>query len=297
MIEAKDKDKQKSQPANWAPPADPDRRSNEEIRKDIRIFAEKNPRRGALHDMDPGRAHDKHVLEKFRAREELLPPEQSGPVSELPELGYCRVHPLTRTSWRCADCGREFCEACVTPLPHLLSHLHRAAVCPECKGRCYDFRLQEALAAEDVARIEQQRKSEKLRIAAFSILVLLFLLSPGSFFYMAVVVSALWFGPLREVDLGYKLGSLMVSAALLNPLLTLRMDQLGLFAGPAIYLKFLFIALLNLGGFYLLDRLATVLGGVFTGAPSVDDRPDLKRWFAVGAAVVVIAVVVALSAS
>jgi len=171
-------------------PAGSDRRSQEEIDRDIRVFAEKNPRRGALHELDRTRAQDKHAIEKHRVREEMVP-EASGeaPVS-VSETGYCRTHPSSPTSWRCADCGREFCEACVTPLRHILSNEHRAAVCPECRGRCYDFHLQQARIAEDLARIEEQRKSEKVRIGAFSAVVVLFLLWPGSIFYLLVLAGS-----------------------------------------------------------------------------------------------------------
>jgi len=50
---------------------------------------------------------------------------------------YCKNHPDSETTWRCTECGSEFCESCVKPVE---SYFTKTAVCPECKGRCEDFK-------------------------------------------------------------------------------------------------------------------------------------------------------------
>lgn len=136
-------------------------RSEDEIRKDVRAFAEKNPLRGGLHLLDPESADDKHAIRRFQAREAMQPSElaPAGPI--VKEWGYCRNHPFVKTNWRCADCGREFCEGCVTPLRHSMSHRSRYAVCPECKGRCIDFKYIENLANE---RLKEEKSERKVAI-------------------------------------------------------------------------------------------------------------------------------------
>jgi hypothetical protein len=156
-----------------APPSpDQEMRTEEEMRKDMLDYAEKNPFQGGLYLIDKQRALDKHAMRRSQASEAVKPaePTQAGPI--VKEWGYCRNHPFVKTNWRCTQCGREYCEDCVTPLRHFMSHLTRSAVCPECRGRCIDFRHIEGLD------IERREKSKEIRTPSqiYVILVVLSLL-------------------------------------------------------------------------------------------------------------------------
>jgi len=285
-------DDQHSDAGKGPGPAAPndDRRSPEEIQRDIRVYAEKNPRRGGLHGLSQERAQDRHTLERFHAREAM----QANPTTKnntvVKEHGFCRKHPFVKTNWRCADCGREFCEDCVTPQRHLMSHQCRTAVCPECKGRCVDFQLLEDLAAEERVQEEQKQRIDKRLLIAFGAVALVFLFYPAPWMFMVLLVSLFWFGPLREVDLNYKLGSVAVSLALMNPLLTARLELAGM-VGPLVYVRYLVIAAILFIGMTLLDKLVTTVSGMLTGAPAVDEQSEWKRGYFAGAVAIVVLVI------
>lgn len=87
------------------------------------------------------------------------------------EWAYCRNHPFVKANWKCMDCGREFCEDCVTPLRHSMSHLNRSAVCPECKGRCIDFQHIKNVADERREAEKAKRKTAIKLLLGISALV------------------------------------------------------------------------------------------------------------------------------
>jgi len=265
-------------------------RTEEEIQRDMRVYAEKNPRRGGLHELSRERAQEKHTLERFHAREALHATQPEKNKAQVQEHGFCRTHPFVKTNWRCTDCGREFCEDCVTPQRHLMSHQCRTAVCPECKGRCIDFQHLEELAAEERALEEHKKKIEKRMLIAFGAVALVFLLYPAPWMFMVLLVSSFWFGPLREIDLNYKLGSVFITMAMLHPLLSLSLERAGM-VGPLVYVRYLVIAAVLFIGMTLLDKLVTAIAGMLTGAPEIDERSEWRRGLFAGAVAIVVLVI------
>lgn len=204
----------------------------EEILEDIKKYAEKNPfSTRMLVDSELIKEIRQEALRKRKQQgeeENFLPEEnkpeaqeKSPPCQAIPlKTSYCKTHRL-KVNWRCTECGRVFCESCVKPREtfYTLSlYSYRAAVCPECKGRCEDFRFE----AEKAERLEKERYEKRrdtvLSSIGFTLCLILFLLVPDNATFFVLVISAFWFGPLKNVELIYKLNAVFVIGIFLSPI-------------------------------------------------------------------------------
>jgi hypothetical protein len=131
----------------------------------------------------------------------MQPAEHSQGQSVVKKSEYCRNHPSVKTSWRCIECGREYCEDCVTPIRHSMSHVNRTAVCPECKSCCIDFQQIEIVARERRGEIKARKKSllKLLSAAAIATLILIVFLglAPFEFVIPVLLILAVLAGVLR----------------------------------------------------------------------------------------------------
>jgi flagellar basal body-associated protein FliL len=172
-------------------------RKKEEVQKDMRTFAEKNPVRGNLYDINPGRSMEKHAEQKLvdRRSPKIVVHSQAGTIDK--KSGYCKNHPGVKANWRCTECGREFCEECVTPYRVYTANIDRSAPCSECKGRCIDLLEIQNREKERDDEIKAQRKTVRklLTLAgAGALLSTVFLLFAPDFLLIPVVLTLGAFG-------------------------------------------------------------------------------------------------------
>lgn len=96
--------------------------------------------------------------------------------------GFCKKHPSDKATWRCRSCGGEFCGVCVRHVRQLKPLVIQSvpiAVCPECRGECFDFEYSDKLESE---RIATDRSSKKQVIVALVVVIASILTYPFNFY-------------------------------------------------------------------------------------------------------------------
>jgi len=196
---------------------------------------------------------------------ERIPQEQKKHSSQ----DYCKNHPLVPANWRCAECGTEFCEDCVLYKGSNKLAFTRIAVCPDCKGRCQDFKFEDEKANQIREAQKKNKRNTVIRYAVFSIFLSLFLISPNDFTFFCFMVFSLWHGPLRHVDLIYKLGATVILGWVNNPALIFMDNELWMLKLRGIpnlifyYKKYLIESIIILLAFFAVEMVAEGASGIY----------------------------------
>lgn len=203
---------------------------------------------------------------------------------------YCKNHPTIETTWMCVECGSEFCDNCVKPVEH---YYVRTAICPKCKGRCEDFKAE----AENLRQSQEEAKKNKrkaiIRYAVFSLLAIPFVFDvirwlPPFFTtelkFLLLLIAALWFGPLRNIDIIYKLGSLLYFGWLAHPILVAALllggssSKMGhlLFYTPV---KYLAESILIGVGFFVVEEISGFISRIYYSKDQISvSKFGVKGW-------------------
>lgn len=94
----------------------------------------------------------------------------------------CKNHTYEKATWRCKNCGNEFCNACVKHARQLKPRIIKSipiAVCPECRGECFDFEYADKLESENIA---VSKSSRQQFIAALVVAIAIILAFPFSYY-------------------------------------------------------------------------------------------------------------------
>jgi len=96
--------------------------------------------------------------------------------------GFCKKHPSDKAIWRCKSCGEEFCGVCVKhsrQLKPLVIQSIPIAVCPECRGECFDFEYSDKLENDQIAA---SRYYKKQNIVVLAVVIIILLYFPVNFY-------------------------------------------------------------------------------------------------------------------
>lgn len=202
-----------------------------------------------------------------------------------PHRHYCVNHPHKKPSWRCIECGKEFCEDCV--MYKGIDHLNTArwAVCPECKGQCFDFKYKEEKEQQLKTLGRKTKRRTILLYTAFFVLLSLLIFFPNDFIFFFFAIFSIWLGPLRNIDLIYKLGATLILSLVNNPVLTLidknfwimiRKDMPTVFT---YYKKYLIESIIMFIIFLIVEKTSEGLSSVYYSRRQINqDKFGVHGW-------------------
>jgi hypothetical protein len=211
---------------------------------------------------------------------ERIPQEQKNHSSH----NCCKNHPLISANWRCTECGAEFCEDCVLYKSSKLAFT-RIAVCPKCKGKCQDFKFED----EKAHQIREVRKKNILdtviRYAIFTIFLTILLIFPNDFTFFCFMVFSFWLGPLRNIDLIYKLGATVILGWVNNPTLTFMDNELWMLRFRDIpdlffyYKKYFIESIIILVAFFIVEMASEGVSGIYyNNSQIVSGKLGIQGW-------------------
>ncbi|MFZ3137104.1 MAG: hypothetical protein WA126_06915 [Thermodesulfovibrionales bacterium] len=212
---------------------------------------------------------------------ERRPQEQRNHLSQ----DYCKNHPLISANWRCTECGTGFCEDCVLYKGSKKLTFTRIAVCPECKGRCKDFKFEDEKAHQIREARKKNKRNTVIRYTVFSIFLTLLLIFPNDITFFCFIVFSFWLGPLRNIDLIYKLGATVILGWVNNPALTFMDNELWMLKFRDIpdlfvyYRKYFIESIIVLLAFFIVELASEGVSGIYYNKSQiVSDKLGIRGW-------------------
>ena len=198
---------------------------------------------------------------------------------------YCKNHPLISANWRCSECGTEFCEDCALYKGSNKQAFTRIAVCPECKGRCEDFKFKDEKAHQIKEAQRKNKRNTVIRYSVFSIFLTFLIIYPNDFIFFSFMVFSLWLGPLRNIDLIYKLGATVILGWVNNPALTFMDNELWMLKFRDIpdlfvyYKKYFIELIIILFAFFIVELVSEGASGIyFNKSQIISDKLGIRGW-------------------
>jgi hypothetical protein len=209
---------------------------------------------------------------------------------------YCKNHPDAETNWRCTECGSEFCESCVKPVE---SYFTKTAICPECKGRCEDFKAEAEKASQKEKEEFIKKRNITLAYGAFSLFAITFLFSPNDLTFFLLIIASFWFGPLKKIDLVYKLGGVLFMFWINNPVFSffsarawmmMFKDIPGVFA---VYKKYFIQSAIISAAFYMNEKISNWVSTIYYSNRQITpENFGVHRWIISSLSLMVIALII-----
>jgi hypothetical protein len=209
---------------------------------------------------------------------------------------YCKNHPESETTWRCTECDSEFCDNCVKPVE---SYFTKTAICPECKGRCEDFKAEAEKASQKEKEEFVKERNTTLAYSLFSLFAMAFLFSPNDLTFLFLIIASFWFGPLKKMALVYKLGAILFFSWMNNPLFSslstlasmmMFKDIPGVFA---VYKKYFIQSAIISAAFYMNEKISNWVSTIYYSKRQITpEKFGVHRWIISSLSLMVIALII-----
>ncbi len=246
------------------------------------------------------------ILQRFHTESKRQGRERRPAVSDTAPLLYqcCERHPGTILSWRCTECGEEFCENCVKPIESIYTsravYYVRTAVCPQCKGRCEDFKSE--ADREKSLRDKERRKKHTLYlryllfcVCSFPFLVAVIRWQSNDVAFLLFIMAVFWVGPFRDLNIMTKVVTVINSSL---GIIILGFAQAAGITGPAAYLffytpvKYLFVTGLTYILFYGIGKASDWAGSIYMGPSAKGKFGGFEKTLLVASLATIIAILI-----
>jgi hypothetical protein len=199
--------------------------------------------------------------------------------------GYCKNHPIIAANWRCIECGTEFCEDCALYKSSKKLTFTRIAVCPECRGRCEDFKFENKKAQRIRKAQKKNKRNAVVRYSVFAIFLFLLLIFPNDLTFFSFMVFSFWFGPLRNIDLIYRLGATIIIGWINNPAMTLMNNEILALKFKDVpdmffyYKKYLIETVIILMAFFVVEMVSEGVSGIYySKSQIISGKLGIRGW-------------------